>query len=151
MASITNAELKMLSSSLLMKFLLLIACLVFSTYSRAQKAYDKNLRVNDAEFIVSGILFGGGTLSVAIGFLAKTGNAFLQATVGDQSENSAGNTFLIAGGISMIVGTILYFDARAKQKKRFALSISSVIVQKYNDGKLYSSNIPALSITIPLR
>ncbi len=135
-----------------MKFLFLFfGCLIFSTYSFAQKTDDKNLRVNPVEFIVSGILFGGGTLSVATGFLSKAGNAVLLGVLRDPTENTAGNVFLIAGGVSMLVGTLLFCDAIAKQKKKFALSFSGVNVLKYNLGKLYSSSIPTLSITIPLR
>lgn len=129
--------------------LLFLTCSILAIPAFSQKPYNKNLKVNDAEFIAGGILFGGGLLSMGIGLLSKTSNVIFQSAVGDNSENTAGNTFLIAGAASMVVGTLLYFDARAKQKKRFALSISSVTYPVYGKGSLLSSNPPALSIIIP--
>ena len=63
-------------------------------------------------------------------------------------KNTAGNTFLIAGVAPMVVGALLYFDARAKRKNRFTLSMGFINEPKYIPA-IYS-HIPSLSISIPL-
>jgi uncharacterized membrane-anchored protein YitT (DUF2179 family) len=118
--------------------------LLFFIHSYPQKAADKKSNTIDAEMIVGGVLLGGGFISVATGLLSKGGNAVLQSALNDNSKNTAGNTFLIVGAASIVVGALLLIDGTAREKKRFHVGLD---LPKYTYPNIYS-HIATLSLSV---